>query len=412
MNGKKLAYLAIPILLSLGLAIFFLWPAVRPYESYLAAVGNLTAPFESRPSVTTPRNETGNSTGLGTGKIMINVFSSPSALTIVDRWVAEYNAEENLGTVVVDYSENADRIAESYSSVGAFLSDQSADLLITGSVSAIPLHNDTIFMPISPQAVAIVYNVPGFPDVASGLKLDPQTLAEVLGGNITYWDDSRIVRLNPELTLPHEIIIVVHEAREGSASEMSYRYLSASNYSLSWQNSSLTATYPEDLSSLVRRTPNSIGYVEYSYAIQTRMTFAALQNSDGEFITPSGSSIGHAIQNGTVIDSDLHTWNFSNFDNDRPPLTAPTTLIGKLGNGSYPLVGFYYAAFANVATPANVNTTTSSILGEYTSSSSATKDFVGWIVSDKGQEMLEISQYESVYTLNEQLRTYLEKTLK
>ena len=412
MNGKKLAYLAIPILLSLGLAIFFLWPAVRPYESYLAAVGNLTAPFESRPSVTTPRNETGNATGLGTGKIMINAFSSPSALTIVDRWVAEYNAEANLGTVVVDYSENADPIAESYSSVGAFLSDQSADLLITGSVPAIPLHNDTIFMPVSPQAVAIVYNVPGFPDVASGLKLDPQTLSEVLGGNITYWDDSRIVRLNPDLTLPHEIIIVVHEAREGSASEMLFRYLSASNYSLSWQNSSLTATYPEDLSSLVRRTPNSIGYVEYSYAIQTRMTFAALQNSDGEFITPSGSSISHAIQNGTVIDSDSNTWNFSDFDNDRPPPTTPTTLIGRLGNGSYPLVGFYYAAFANVATPANGNTTTNGTLVEYASSSSATKDFVGWIVSDKGQEMLEISQYESVYARNEKLSMYLEKTFK
>jgi len=406
MNGKRKAAIIIPIVVFVAaMSAVFSWPALRPYISYLVPVGNLTAPFENGNPPIVPSNNTGKENGSNTSeKILIGVLSSPSAFTFVDKWIAQYNIEDNLATASVDYSREADNIAyRRYANVSELLSDYDVDLVITGSV---PVQNNqlgsnTDFLPISPQAVAVVYNVPGFPDVPSGLRLNPSTLSAIFSGNITFWDDSRIVELNPNMTLPHEAIEVVQEAREGSASKLLRQYLASPNTTANWRDTSLTAEYPTDLAAVVRRTPNSIGYVEFSYAVQTRMTYADLQNSDGDFVSPSSDSIGKAILNGTVFDYPVTN---TSMGGEKSSANIPRTLIGKLGNGSYPIVGFYYAAFHNVDDSSDGNTTTGN-----TSTKQSAADLVKWIVNEKGQTILGNVGYEPIYERNEKLAIYLEE---
>jgi phosphate transport system substrate-binding protein len=415
MSGRKKAAITIAIIVfAAALSAVFLWGALPPYIRYLMPSGNLATPQDGIPPAV-PRNDTGNATKPGTSeRFVIQILSTPSAFALLDKWVARYNLEDSLASPQIDWSDEADDIRHPrYSNVTEFLADRSADLVITGSVpmQQIPLDNGSAFLPVSPQAVAVVYNIPGFPDVPSGLRLDPQTLSAILSGNITFWDDSRITGLNPNLTLPHEAITVVHEASEGSASELLDRYLSAFNSTVKWQDASLTADYPDDISALVRRTPNSVGYVEFSWAMQTRMTYAALQNSDGEFVSPSYDSIGNAILNGTVADLPT-SGNDTSFLSDNPSsITIPSTAIGLLGNGSYPIVGFYYAAFQNVSESANGNATIVGTDAEVNNRSAAISDFVSWIVSEQGQAILRDTQYPPVYELNERLRSYLDEIL-
>ena len=66
--------------------------------------------------------------------------------------------------------------------------------------------------------------------------------------------------------------------------------------SLNWpKNDSIVASGPAESAEMVRRIPYSVGYVDFSYAVQTRMTYAAIGDADGDYIVPSVQSIGRAV---------------------------------------------------------------------------------------------------------------------
>lgn len=334
-----------------------------------------------------PPDDNGPITPPADDKTKLTVLTSPATFPFAERWAAKYNNGDNLGTVQLVYSDdvNDSNIPLLYSNVSRFLADHSADIAITGRPVE-PTGNFTyegsVFLPTSPQGIAIVYNVPGFPDVSSGMKIDAPTLYAILTGNATRWNDPRITELNPNLNLPNEPIVVAHELKAGSATELLERYL---NSSVPWPESSLAAESPATLSAMVRQTPFSVGYVDFSNAIQTRMTYAALQNSDGDYILPSSESIGKAIQNGTVIADPAIV--------DGRMQMPPITSVGQLGNGSYPVVGFYYVALADGRTGAGGSV-----------KSAAALDFARWITGASGQRVLAEVQYPSIYEYNEMLK--------
>lgn len=327
------------------------------------------------PSATVPvgpgSNMSGNnSTAVTGGKPVaprqpVNLLAPPSSFPFVEKWVSQYNNENHPGSVHVDYTEEVDFISSgAYSNASDFLARHLADMAITGKPA--PDGNFSgLLVPVSPQAIAIVYNVPGFPDVPSGLKFDGATLARVLEGNITRWDNTAIKGLNPGVSLPDKAIIVVHEGRPKSATILLEQYLSNAT---AWPEKSMAAESADSLSTVVRQTPYSIGYVEFTYAVQTRMTFAALQNADGQYIEPSAGSIAAAIRNGTAMQNS-------------------TAISGaQLGNGSYPIVGLYYAALGDVEKPAAL-------------------DFAKWIAGE-GQQVLKDMRYPSIYESSKALHPF------
>jgi phosphate transport system substrate-binding protein len=239
--------------------------------------------------------------------------------------------------------------------------------------------------------VAIVYNIPSFPDIPSGLRLNSTMLFFILNGSITRWDDAAIKDLNPSLNLPDERIVVVHSSDDDNNNGSSSSSLMLLNQylgpqSLSWpKNDSIAASGPAELAEMVRKIPYSIGYVDFSYAVQTRMTYAAIGDADGDYIVPSTQSIDRAVD----VALQFHNSNTDRSSSQQPP----TINASRIVNGSYPTVGLYYASLL-----ANDN-----IEGRI----AATLDFVEWIISENGgqQTLLEV-QYPPIYRGNEQLATY------
>ena len=139
-----------------------------------------------------------------------------------------------------------------------------------------------------------VVNIAG---VAPGqLRLDGQLLADIYLGKITKWNDAAIKALNPDLALPDAAISPVRRA-DGSGTTFNFtNYLS--RVSPEWKakvGEGTAVNWPvgaggkgnEGVAAFVSRLPNSIGYVEYAYVKQNKMTYALMKNRDGVFVAPS-----------------------------------------------------------------------------------------------------------------------------
>lgn len=142
-----------------------------------------------------------------------------------------------------------------------------------------------------------VINVKG---IAPGqLKLDGQVLGDIYLGKISKWDDPAIKALNPGLPLPDAAIAPVRRA-DGSGTTFNFtNYLSRVHPEWKAKVGEGTAVnWPvgaggkgnEGVAAFVNRLPNSIGYVEYSYVKQNKMTYALMKNRDGVFVAPDDSS--------------------------------------------------------------------------------------------------------------------------
>ena len=145
--------------------------------------------------------------------------------------------------------------------------------------------------------VVPVINVPGVEPGA--LKLDGAVLAEIFLGNITKWNDAAIVALNPGVKLPDSVITVVHRSDGSGTTFIFTNYLSkvSSNWktavgegsAVSWK-AGTGGKGNEGVASYVQRIKHSIGYVEYAYALQNKMTYTQLKNRDGQYVSPNDSS--------------------------------------------------------------------------------------------------------------------------
>lgn len=142
-----------------------------------------------------------------------------------------------------------------------------------------------------------VVNIQG---VAPGqMRLDGQVLADIYLGKITKWNDPALKALNPTLTLPNATISPVRRA-DGSGTTFNFtNYLSRVNPEWKTKVGEGTAVnWPvgaggkgnEGVAAFVKRLPNSIGYVEYSYVKQNKMTYALMKNRDGFFVAPDDTS--------------------------------------------------------------------------------------------------------------------------
>jgi phosphate transport system substrate-binding protein len=152
--------------------------------------------------------------------------------------------------------------------------------------------------------VVPVINVEG---IAPGqLKLTGEALAGIYLGKITKWNDAKIAATNQGVALPDVGINVVHRADGSGTSFIFTTYLS--QVSSDWFRTVGAASavqWPlgmggkgnEGVASNVKSIKNSIGYVEYAYALQNKMNYVQLKNRDGQFVTPEASNFKAAAAN-------------------------------------------------------------------------------------------------------------------
>ena len=156
-----------------------------------------------------------------------------------------------------------------------------------------------IHLPTVLGAVVPVFNVPGVKD----LRFSGDVLADIYLGKITNWNDGRIAKDNPDAKLPDQKIIVLHRS-EGSGTTFIWTdYLS--KVSKDWSGGpgkGSAIAWPvgvagkgnEGVAGLVRQLPGAIGYVELIYALQNHMSFGAVKNAAGNWITASIDGVTEA----------------------------------------------------------------------------------------------------------------------
>jgi phosphate transport system substrate-binding protein len=141
--------------------------------------------------------------------------------------------------------------------------------------------------------VVPVVNVKG---IAPGqLRLTGQVLGDIYLGKITKWNDPAIAALNPGVPLPDTAIAVVRRADGSGTTFLFSNYLSKVNPEWKAKVGEGTAVnWPtgaggkgnEGVAAFVQRLPNSIGYVEYSYAKSNKMSYVLMRNQAGNFVAP------------------------------------------------------------------------------------------------------------------------------
>jgi phosphate transport system substrate-binding protein len=135
------------------------------------------------------------------------------------------------------------------------------------------------------------------------LVLDGPTLAQIFLGSITKWDDEAIKKLNPDVKLPSSAIAVVHRS-DGSGTTYNFTYY-LSGVSEDWKSKvgtekavewpvGIGAKGNEGVANNVGQAKGAIGYVEYAYAKQNKMTYTKMVNKDGKTVEPTSATFAAA----------------------------------------------------------------------------------------------------------------------
>ena len=209
---------------------------------------------------------------------------------LYSKWAADYN--------------KATGVKVNYQSVGSSAGIKQIDAkTVDFGASDMPLKDEElnqkglVQFPTVIGGIVPVVNIKG---IAPGqLKLSGQVMADIYLGKITKWNDPAIAALNAGVALPDATIAPVRRA-DGSGTTFGFtNYLS--KVSPEWKEKvgeGAAVNWPtgaggkgnEGVAAYVGRLPNSIGYVEYAYVKQNKMTFAQLKNLDGSFVSPDDAT--------------------------------------------------------------------------------------------------------------------------
>jgi phosphate transport system substrate-binding protein len=166
-----------------------------------------------------------------------------------------------------------------------------------------------LHFPIVAGGVAIMYNLPGGPKI----KLDGDTLANIYLGNIKKWNDPKIAALNSGVDLPDLEIVPVHRTEGSGTSYIFTDYLTTvspiwadsvgKGSSVKWPAGiGLGAKGTEGVAGQVKQISGAIGYGELAYADQSKIPYADMKNSSGNFVSPAPSSVSSALATAKIPD--------------------------------------------------------------------------------------------------------------
>jgi phosphate transport system substrate-binding protein len=300
--------------------------------------------------------------------VSVTGAGSSFAYPLYSKWFAEYRKVDP--NIQFDY--------QSIGS-GAGIQQMIAGTIDFGGTDS-PMSNDqmadfktkrganVLHFPVALGAVVATTNIPG---VIAQLTFTPQVLADIFLGKITKWNDPALVAANPGVTLPPNPIVVVHRSDGSGTSFVWTDYLS--KVSGEWKSKVGAATsvsWPagvggkgnEGVAGLVKQTPNSIGYVELIYALQTQLSYGRVKNRLGEAVQADLASVTAAAA-GTAADM---------------PDDFRVSITDAAGTGAYPISSYTWMLVPDRFTdPAR---------------KAAVVKFLGWALTT-GQDLLEPLSY-------------------
>jgi phosphate transport system substrate-binding protein len=149
--------------------------------------------------------------------------------------------------------------------------------------------------------VVPVVNVPGLKP--GELRLTGPLLGDIYRGVIKRWNDPLIAKQNPGVALPNLPITVVHRSDGSGTTFLFTSYISlkaarwaaevGANDAVKWPTG-IGGKGNDGVAAFVRQTPGAIGYVEYAFAKQNRLTHTLMQNKAGKWVSPSAENFSAA----------------------------------------------------------------------------------------------------------------------
>ncbi len=271
-------------------------------------------------------------TNTAAGDVSLTGSGSSFINPLMSKWVAAYQgAEAPERKVKINYQS-----VGSGAGIKAIL-DKTVDFAASDAALSdeqlAKAPNKILHVPLTLGAVVITYNVKDVPD---HLKMTPEVVAGIFGGEIKTWNDAKIASVNADVKLPATPIGVVYRSDGSGTTAVFTNYLST--VSAAWKTKVGTATsvkWPAGtgangnagVTNQVKQTPGSIAYVELAYALENKLPVASLKNRAGKFVDPTLEGITAAAEGAsTKIPEDL-----------RMPL------VDAEGNTAYPIAAFTYA---------------------------------------------------------------------
>lgn len=237
---------------------------------------------------------------LGTAALAADISGAGATFPapVYTKWAEAYKKETNVGL--------------NYQSIGSGGGIKQIEAsTVTFGASDKPLEqkeldaNGLVQWPMVIGGVVPTVNIEG---VKPGeLVLDGTIIADIYLGTITKWNDARIKLLNPSLMLPNQAIAPVYRSDGSGTNFLFTTYLSAvspkfktdvgADASVAWPTG-IGAKGNEGVANMVARTGGAIGYVEYAYVKQSKLTYAKIKNHDGKLVAPDIKTFQAAAANG------------------------------------------------------------------------------------------------------------------
>ena len=187
-----------------------------------------------------------------------------------------------------------------------------------------------VHIPTVLGAVVIAYNLPG----VDGLKLTTELLEKIFMGDITKWNDPLIAKNNPGLNFPDKEITFIHRSDGSGTTNIFSDYMTkvskkwadevGAGKSLQWPVG-MGAKGNPGVAGTISQTEGAIGYIGSEYAFAQKIQTARVQNSSGNYITPTIASVSAAAKGAIPDDTRIMLTNSD--DPDAYPISGFTWII-------------------------------------------------------------------------------------
>ncbi len=284
------------------------------------------------PANSNPSGAAGSTGMPATGSVQLNGAGGTFPQPVYSAWIYAY--QQSHTNVTINYQ----GIGSGGGKKGIIdntLDFAGSDSLLTDQEYA--SGKDLQMYPMLAGAVVPIFNIQGF---SGDLVLSREALAGIYAGTITKWNDPAVASLNPNAKLPDAPITAVHRSDGSGTTEIFTKALSS--FSSDFKNkvgSGTSVEWPVDkagtgvggkgnqgVAAAVQNTPNSVGYVELSYAVSNKIAFAKMVNKAGKTVTANSDSLASAMND------------FANSFSDK----LTTTIVDGSGAGSWPIAGYTY----------------------------------------------------------------------
>jgi phosphate transport system substrate-binding protein len=218
------------------------------------------------------------------------------------------------------------------------------DMTVDFGASDAPMKDDQLaaakggkllHLPMTMGAVVPTYNIPELSKTKKVLRFTAETLSGIYLGDITKWNDPKLVAENPELAKINRYIVVVHRSDGSGTSNIWTGYLTA--VSDKWAKTvgyGTSVQWPvglggkgnEGVAGNVKQTPYSIGYVEEAYAVQNKLPVGQVKNAAGNWVEPTAKAVSMAAS-GVTLPEDLRVMMVNSANPQAWPISGFTWIL-------------------------------------------------------------------------------------